>query len=347
MTKPINKKIIVLIIIFIIIAAIYMAVNKYVDYSLQSIDPDDSKDYTIEIPSGSSTTNIAKILYDNGIIRNKLVFKYYVRRNGQDSKLKAGIFILRKDMTVDEILHLLIKGGFSSNTINITIVEGLSLEETAKSISEQANLNNEVLINLLNNVDAFTDDFSFLKENSNITSLEGFLFPETYNIYITSNEEDVVRKILKQFDDFYNSQIKEKLRNSSLSFKDIIILSSIIEKEAMLNDERDDVAAVFLNRLDLGWRLESCATVQYALGEWKKRLTFEDLEVDSEYNTYKIFGLPPNAICSPSKSSILAALNPSDVDYLFFLSKGDGTHYFTNNYDDFLDAKDKYIYNEQ
>lgn len=347
MSKTKNKTITILIILVVIIVGIYIALNKYINYSLQPINPSDSKDYTIEIPSGSSTSNIAKILYDNEIIRNKFVFKYYVRKNRQDSKLKAGVYVLRKNMTTDEIIDKLIKGGFSSNTINITIVEGLSLEETAKSISDQTNLDSEVLINLFNNANTFRNDFTFLQENNDITSLEGYLFPETYNIYITSKEEDVVNKMLKQFDDFYNSHIKEGLKNCPLNFKETIILSSIIEKEAMLNEERDEVAAVFLNRLNLGWRLESCATVQYALGEWKERLSFDDLEIDSEYNTYKISGLPPGAICSPSKASILAALNPSDVDYLFFLSKGDGTHYFTNNYDDFLDAKNRYIYNNR
>ena len=346
MSKAKNKTIIKLFILTIIIVTIYIALNNYINYSLQPVDPNDNIDYTIEIPTGSSTSNIADILYNNEIIKNKYIFKYYAKKKGQDSSLKAGLYVLRKNMTIDEVLDLLVKGGFTSNTIDITIIEGLTLEETAKSISEQTNLNYEKLITLFKNANNFREDFTFLKENKNITSLEGYLFPETYNIYITAKEEDVVKKILEEFDNFYNSEIKENSGNGPLSFEEIIILASIIEKEAMLDEERDEVSAVFLNRLKKEWRLESCATVQYALGQWKESLTYDDLEVDSEYNTYKISGLPPGAICSPSKASILAVLNPSDVDYLFFLSKGDGTHYFTNNYDDFLDAKNKYIKNE-
>jgi len=120
-------------------------------------------------------------------------------------------------------------------------------------------------------------------------------------------------------------------------------MASIVEGEALLDEERPLVASVFYNRIEESWRLESCATVQYALGERKNVLTFDDLEVVSDYNTYMHFGLPPGPINSPGLASIKAALYPAESDYLFFLAKGDGSHYFTDNYDDFLKAKEKYI----
>jgi UPF0755 protein len=115
-----------------------------------------------------------------------------------------------------------------------------------------------------------------------------------------------------------------------------------VEKEALLNDERDEVAAVFLNRLKINMKLQSCATVNYARGDWKESLTLEDIEIDSPYNTYKIEGLPPGPINSPGRVSIQAVLNPAKVDYIYFVAKGDGSHHFSTTYEDHLAAKERY-----
>jgi UPF0755 protein len=125
----------------------------------------------------------------------------------------------------------------------------------------------------------------------------------------------------------------------------VMTMASIVEGEALLDSERPVVASVFYNRIEENWRLESCATVQYALGERKSTLTYADLEVESDYNTYQHFGLPPGPINSPGAASISAAVNPDTTEYMFFLAIGDGSHYFTDNYDDFLKAKAKYINN--
>jgi UPF0755 protein len=167
--------------------------------------------------------------------------------------------------------------------------------------------------------------------------------PDTYNVYVNSSEEDIIRVLLKQFDEFYINEIKPRMENTSLTFDEVINLASIVEKEALLDEERDEVAKVFLNRLDINMKLQSCATVNYANGVWKERLTYEDIEIDSPYNTYIIEGLPPTPINSPGKVSIISVLEPADVDYLFFVAKGDGSHYFSNTYDEHIDAAEEYL----
>lgn len=337
------KKIIAILLVIVIATGAYMFINNFIKENLKAADIYDENKISVEIPSGSTTDDIADILLENNLIRNTRVFKYYAEKVGADNKLKAGTFVLSKSMDADEILDALINGGSSGNTLNITIIEGLTLEEAASSIAEQTGLDYDKIVALMTDGQYFKDDFEFLKENPDITNLQGFLMPDTYNIYKNANEEDVVRTLLGQFDGFYMDEIKPNLQNAKLGFQDTMILASIVEKEALFDEERDEVAAVFLNRLDINMKLQSCATVNYAQGEWKERLTYDDIAIDSPYNTYVIDGLPPTAINSPGKASIKAVLEPADVDYLFFVAKGDGSHYFSKSYDQHIEAAEEYL----
>ena len=336
------KKLIVLLCVVLIIAAAYLYINNYIKESLKAVDINDDSPIVVEIPSGSSTNDIAEILFENNLILNKRSFKYYAEKTGTDVKLKAGTFVLSKNMNADELLNSLIKGGSSGNTFDITVIEGLTNEDIAKTLSEQTDLSYDKFVELMENPEIFKDDFEFLKDEP-ISNLQGYLMPETYNIYVNSSEEDIVRVLLRQFDEFYINEIKPRMENTNLTFEEVINLASIVEKEALLDEERDEVAKVFLNRLDINMKLQSCATVNYANGEWKERLTYEDIKIDSPYNTYIIEGLPPAPINSPGKVSIISVLEPADVDYLFFVAKGDGSHYFSKTYDEHIDAAGEYL----
>lgn len=337
------KKLTAVLVIIALAIAAYIFVNNYINENLEAVDRNDDTKIVVEIPSGSTTNDIAEILLDNNLIKNTLTFKYYAEKTKSDAKLKAGSFVLSKNMNVDELLQALIKGGSSGNTANITVIEGLTLQDAAKSISEQLDLNYEALLEKMNNPQMYADNFEFLKENPEIVSLQGYLMPDTYNVYINSNEDDIIKILLSQFDEFYKDEIKPRMENSKLSFLDVINLASIVEKEALLDEERDEVAAVFLNRIDINMKLQSCATVNYAHGEWKERLTLDDIAIDSPYNTYVVEGLPPTPINSPGRVSIIAVLEPSDVDYLYFVAKGDGSHYFSKDYDEHIDAANEYL----
>ena len=337
------RKIIAVLVVLILAAGAYLFINNYIQENLKAVDINNTEEVAVEIPSGSTTGDIAEILYDNDLIKNVRAFKYYAEKTEADSKLKAGTYTLSKSMDADELLLALISGGDSGNTLNITIIEGLTLEETAMSISDQTGLDYEKLVKLMKDGQYFKNDFEFLKDNADIESLQGFLMPDTYNVYKNANEENIVRVLLSQFDDYYVDGMKPLLENSKLNFEDAIVLASIVEKEALLDEERDEVAAVFLNRLDINMKLQSCATVNYAHGEWKERLTYDDIAIDSPYNTYVVEGLPPSAINSPGRISINAVLEPADVDYLFFVAKGDGSHYFSKTYDQHIDAANEYL----
>jgi len=337
------KKILAVLVVLIAVAGVYLYIDNYTKENLKAVDINDDTEIVVEIPSGSTTGDIAEILFENNLIKSTRSFKYYAEKTKADSKLKAGSYVLSKNMNADELLGVLITGGTSGNTANVTVIEGLTKEEAAKSISDQLGLNYEKFVEIMNNGQNYKDDFEFLKDNPNITNLQGYLMPDTYNVYVNASEEDIVKILLTQFDEFYVEDIKPLLENSKLTFEEIITLSSIVEKEALLDEERDEVAKVFLNRLDINMKLQSCATVNYARGEWKERLTYEDIAIDSPYNTYVIDGLPPSAINSPGRLSIKAVLEPADVDYLFFVAKGDGSHYFSKTYDEHINAANEYL----
>lgn len=333
------------VIVIVLLAGGYNYINNYIEKSLEAVDSSDSMQMEIEIPSGSSTNSISEILYSNNLIKDAGVFRYQVKKLGKDSMLKAGKFFLSKDMNVDELINALINKANFDNTTNLTLIEGLIIQDTAKSISEQLSLDYDILIGLMNNAEHFRADYKFLSDNTEILDLQGYLLPETYNVYKNLNEEDIVRYLLNQFNKYYESTIVPAMTNSKLSLKEIITLASIVEKEAVKKEERSTIAGVFLKRLDIDMKLQSCATVNYILGEWKPRLSGEDIKIVSPFNTYINKGLPPSPINSPGKASILACLYPENTDYLYFLSKedGSGTSHFSKTYEEHEAAAKKYL----
>ncbi|WP_269746207.1 endolytic transglycosylase MltG [Syntrophaceticus schinkii] len=172
--------------------------------------------------------------------------------------------------------------------------------------------------------------------------LEGFLFPATYELRPGMSEEEIIKLMLEKFQTVFTPQLQQRADEVDLSVREIITLASIVEREAKLEEERPQVAAVFLNRLQRGMRLESCATVQYILGKQKETLTTKDLQNPSPYNTYLHTGLPPGPIANPGASSIKAVLYPADGDYLFFVARGDGSHQFSKTFREHQEAARKY-----
>lgn len=338
-----KKVLIFLVVILILGFGGYVFLNGYISNALNAVDVNDSTQIEVEIPSGSSTNAIAQILYDKELIKDMNVFKYFAKKEGYDVKLKAGSFTLSKDMNVEGLLNALINNAQFDNTVNLTIIEGLILEDTAKTISEQLLLDYDTLLKLMKDADHFRDKYQFLIDNEEIEDLQGYLLPETYNMYKGLSEEEVIDFLLIQFEKYYVSGIEPVLSGSELDFEEVITLASIVEKEAVLKEERSTISGVFLNRLEINMPLQSCATVNYARGEWKERLTNADIAIDSPYNTYINVGLPPTPINSPGKASIEAVLHPEKTDYLYFLAKGDGSHHFSKTYDEHLAAKEKYL----
>ncbi|MDR7870038.1 MAG: endolytic transglycosylase MltG [Tissierellaceae bacterium] len=329
----------VLLILFILGMAVGIGFS-YFNKSLGPVSLTDNKDITVEVLAGSSTDIIAKQLYENNLIHNELIFKVKVKELGVGSSLKAGKYTLNKSMDIVEIIETLNKGVKSGNTARFTIPEGYELEQVANKLSNEGIVDYTRFMELSSDKSNFQDKFEFLNELDEGQSLEGFLFPSTYEIFTGSSEKEIIDKMLAEFEKVYESEIKSKLDEFDFTLNEAVTLASIVEREGKLDSERPIMSGVFHNRLDIGMSLQSCATVQYILGERKEVLTTQETQIQSPYNTYINQGLPPGPIASPGKASLVAAVNPADVDYLFFVLTGsDGSHTFTKTYNEHLKAK--------
>ncbi|CAK7054060.1 endolytic transglycosylase MltG [Tissierella carlieri] len=339
--KAKSKKFSVLIILlFAIIFGAFFA-QKYYKESLGAMAVDNPSNVKIIIPPSSSTIKIADILYENGLIKNQFIFRYQVKAKGVGSKLKAGEYNLSTGMNLENIIDSLTKGGKSQNTVRFTIPEGYELKQMAEKLSDEGIVDRDRFLELVSDKKNFEDKYTFLKELDDEQGLEGFLFPSTYEIYVDSTEEEIIGKMLDEFEKVYRKDVEPKLEELNLTLNEAITLASIVEREGKVDEERPLMSAVFHNRIHKGMMLQSCATVQYILGERKEVLTNEDTRIESPYNTYIHEGLPPAPIASPGESSLIAAVNPADVDYLFFVLTGNGTHTFTKTYEEHLKAKPK------
>jgi UPF0755 protein len=244
-------------------------------------------------------------------------------------------------MSVDEIAELIMTGTLAE-TKSFMIPEGYNIKQIARKLAEEGIVSETDFYDVVQNGDF---DYDFLVDCPPGTErLEGFLYPETYEIYADASAYDIVSKMLGQFFALFKVEYAEKAQEMGMSVRDIVTMASIIERESVAAEERPIMSGVFYNRLAEGMKLESCATIQYILGEPKEVLLNEDLEIESPYNTYLYEGLPPGPICSPRMASIEAALYPDENDYIFFVLSDtlDGTHKFSSDYNEFLKNKDAY-----
>ncbi len=290
----------------------------------------------ILIPAGADSFEIANILRQQAVIKNKFLFILLSRVLNWEKDLKAGNYEFSSSNMIN-ILRKLKKGEIKRS--RITIPEGLPRWEVLHILEKEKIIKKNDFLALVNDPGIFEEEFPFL---SSVESLEGYLYPDTYYFFVEENEVQVIKKFLLRFQEIVVPLYEEKISRNDLSAEEIIILASIVEKEAQISLEKPIIAAVFHNRLEKGMRLRADPTVKYALGNFQERLTYEDLTVSSPYNTYVYQGLPPGPICNPGKDSIYAVLYPDEVDYLYFVAKGDGTHKFSNTYEEHLEAVSKY-----
>lgn len=334
------KKILLLAVIGAIIIFGYIIIDNYMESAILPMDIESEEYIAVEIPSGSTTKSIANILYDHGLIRNRTMFSYMSKKLDYDGKYQAGTYMLGFNMSMIEMMDTVYEGEVKNNTIRFTIPEGYNLEQVSQLLEEQGLIDSEVFFDEIANG---VFDYKFIEslpEGEN--RLEGFLFPDTYEVYKDATEWDIINKMLKRFDELFIDEYYGKAEKMGFDVKEVITLASIIEREAMVDSERKIISSVFHNRLHINMKLQSCATVQYVLGEVKENLSTADTRIESPYNTYLHEGLPPGPISSPGIKSIKAALYPDETDYLYFVAKGDGSHAFAATYDKFLKYKRQY-----
>lgn len=328
------------IIIILVIGAIF-----YINTLKDAVDINDKNSVEIQIESGSSGSQIAKILQDNNLIKNEKYFLYYAQKNNL-SNFKSGVYYFSKSQNLDEILKALNVGGRPIGE-KITIPEGYDINQIATVLENFGLIDKEKFIELTKNKSNFSDKFTFLQDES-IQNLEGFMFPETYFIQKGTDEYEIISMFLSQTQKiFEENNVFDTISNipNIDNINELITLASIVERETASEQERDIVAGVFINRLNINMPLQSCVTVEYILGKQGQRLSYEDTQVDSPYNTYINLGLPPTPICTPTVSAINAVKNYKSTDYLFFVAKQDGSHIFSKTYDEHLNAT-KNIYGE-
>lgn len=322
-----------------VIIAASVIFSLYMGAAGKPADPGSKETYMVTIPPGTGTAEIAGILEKNNIIKNPEVFKFQSKTKGYDGKYKAGQYSLSPGMSMEEIMKILVAG--KANTVRFTIPEGYDIKRTTEKLSKEGLINADAFER---EIESGTFNYRFLADApAGPNRLEGFLFPDTYDIFTDANEHDIIDKMLYQFDKVFTDEYYKRAEELGMSVREVVTLASIIEREAKVTEDRPVIASVFYNRLKIGMPLQSCATVQYILGEQKPVLSIQDTQIESPYNTYLHKGLPPGPIASPGADSIKAALYPADTNYLYFLAKGDGSHAFSATYDQFLKDKAKYI----
>lgn len=281
----------------------------------------------VTIPLGASASDISELLEDAGVVRSATAFRLYVRVKGAGT-FQPGEYLLPSGISFDDLVPILESGPKVEYT-RLVIPEGFTLEEIATRVDALPGIEGSVFLDL-----ARTGAVRSQFQPENVQTLEGLVFPDTYHVSTEEDERQLLERMVQRFE-----QVAEEVGldagdktgdSDSRSSYEVVVIASMVETEAKVAKERPLVSAVIANRLRIDMRLQIDATVLYALGRHKTGITNKDLEVDSPYNTYRVAGLPPTPIASPGKASLRAALNPADVDYLFYvLVDPSGRHGFT------------------
>lgn len=293
----------------------------------------------IQIPQGANAEDIGTLLQDQGVIRSALAFRIMAQFRDIGSGIQAGRYQLSTNMPLEDVFDVLAGGPAVIREVQLALVEGLELKDVASEVEEQLGIGAREFLRRATSGRYVLPPF--LPRGT--ATVEGFLYPETYSLRSRADADEVIRMLIGQFESEAAGLPWENARTLGLSPYEVVIVASMIEREARVEEDRAKISAVIHNRLEEGMRLEIDATVQYAMPEPNRPLTFDDLEFPSPFNTYLHDGLPPTPIASPRAESIRAALEPADVDFLYFLvvDEETGRHQFFNDYDSFLNVRNQ------
>ncbi|WP_349407969.1 endolytic transglycosylase MltG [Pseudalkalibacillus sp. SCS-8] len=346
------RRIVILILTIIILAIIGVGIGGYVYIkgALEPVDKTNKKPIEVEIPIGTSTSQIANKLEDKGVIKSALVFKYYVKYKN-DNDFQAGNYELNQSMGLKEVIASLKDGKvYKKAEMTVRIAEGLRIPEVAAKIADQTDYSEEEILKKMKDEEYIKSlmakypvlDKKILDDDI-IWPLEGYLFPATYEFYKKDPAlESIIESMIKKTSTVV-SKYQAGIDESKYSTHEILTLASVIEEEARKVEDRHMVSGVFYNRLKKGMKLQSDVTVTYAQQESKVTVTYKDTEVDSPYNTYNQTGLPIGPISSPGESAIKAAVNPEANPYYYFFARPNGEVLYAKNLDEHNKIKQKYI----
>jgi UPF0755 protein len=283
----------------------------------------------VDIPPGSGPATIGQRLVDAGVVRDPVTFRAAVWFSGRARELKAGEYRFDEPMSALQVIDKIARGDVYRRLV--TFREGLTIREMAK-VYEEAKLGSAV------DFEKVAGDPSPIRDvDPEAPDLEGYLFPETYSLRRETPAAVLISQMTASFKKAFPDELREAARARGLTVREAVTLASLIEKETAVPDERPLVAAVYLNRRQLGIPMQADPTVIYAMqraGRYEGNIRRDDLQVDSPYNTYKYPGLPPGPIAAPGKASLEAAVKPAQSGYLYFVSKNDGSHVFARTLDE-------------
>ncbi|HLQ73332.1 MAG TPA: endolytic transglycosylase MltG [Bacillota bacterium] len=323
----------------------------YVKSALGPVKKSDDTPIELTIPLGSSTSSIASILKEHDVIKDERVFRLYTKVKNK-SDFQAGDYTFSKSLSVEEITEMLKDGRLVAEPYyTVTIPEGKTIEEMAEIFAEELPFTDEEFLEVVNDEAFITDLIARYPEllsdgilqDDIRTPLEGYLFASTYSYY---EKEPAIESIVEEMLQLTNNLVipyEEQLVERDLSIHEAVTFASLLEKESRTEDERKKISGLFYNRLEEGMKLQTDPTVLYALGEHKDRVLYEDLEVESPYNTYYVDALPIGPISNFSQDSFEAVVYPEESDYIYFLHDSDGKIYYSETLEKHNELKEKHI----
>ncbi|GGA69084.1 endolytic transglycosylase MltG [Ornithinibacillus halotolerans] len=347
------RKIVAIVIITLIIVLAIGGISgySYIKSGLEPVEPGNEQGIEVEIPLGSSTSSIAELLEENEIIKDSMIFRFYIKFKNE-SGFQAGNYTFTKSMTFDEIIESLKSGRIIKEPVyRVTIPEGLTIEEIASIYADKLPITEEDFIEKVTDPDYISElmeRYPFLPEDilheELRYSLEGYLFAATYDFYQEDPSiETVIENMLDKSQSVLGKYLEEMDANG-LSLHETVTMASIIEREAVTEDQRKKISGIFYNRLEIGMKLQTDPTVLYAIGGHKSRVLRKDTEVESPFNTYHIYGLPIGPISNFSESALAAAINPEETNYYYFLHDGEGNIYYSETLEEHNAYKNEHIY---
>jgi len=356
--KSVVAKIVWSIIAILLVLIVVFGVSAYNFYtsSIEPLDPKSTEEIQVEIPSGSSSADIARILEENNVIKSASVFNLYTRFNNE-SNIRAGYYVFTPAMDVDEVIDSLQAGGTDlpvDALERVTIPEGSTMTQIAAIVEAKTAYTSDEFMSLIEDeafqkqlVEKYPQLLTDVSQMEDVRfMLEGYLFPATYEVHEDMTLEETVENMVSKMDAVlqkYYAQIEE----SSQSVHEILTIASLVEKEGSDYEDRRKIADVFYNRIELGMPLQTDISVLYSLDTHKERVSHDDLEVVSPYNLYQNTGIGPGPFNSPSEESISATIDPAETDYLYFLADIDTQIvYFAETYQQHLEYKREYVDNK-